>query len=70
MKKILLTLLFVLSMSTYCYSFGDIADDFRDDGSNLSTEGGDQYKMEMQCTTDGSDPTLRSAVFWIKYLHE
>ena len=31
---------------------------------------GDVLEMQMKCTTDGTDPILRSAVFYMSYLHE
>jgi len=36
----------------------------------LECSAGDQLRVEIQCTTDGSDPTVRSAVFEIHYLHD
>jgi len=35
----------------------------------LECEAGDRLRMEVQCTTDGSDPTFRSAVFYMAFLH-
>jgi len=31
---------------------------------------GDVLEMQMKCTTDGTDPILRSSVFYMSYLHE
>lgn len=36
----------------------------------LEVDSSDQLRMEMRCTTDGSDPILRSAVFHLAYLHD
>ena len=36
----------------------------------VEANAGDQMRMEIQCTTDGTDPVLRSAVFYLSYLHE
>lgn len=36
----------------------------------IEANAGDQMRMEVRCTTDASDPTLRSAVFYISYLHD
>ena len=30
----------------------------------------DTFEIQIKCTTDGTDPILRSAVFYIAYLHE
>jgi hypothetical protein len=31
---------------------------------------GDTFEIQIKCTTDGTDPILRSAVFYIAYLHD
>lgn len=36
----------------------------------LECNANDKLRMEIRCTTDASDPTLRSAVFYISYLHD
>ena len=36
----------------------------------IESNAGDQFRMEIQCTTDSTDPTLRSAVFYLAYLHD
>ena len=36
----------------------------------IEADAGDSFRMEVQCTTDGSDPTFRSAVFEMHYLHD
>jgi hypothetical protein len=36
----------------------------------IEASSSDQMRIEIECTTDGSDPTLRSAVFYISYLHD
>ena len=36
----------------------------------MEAEAGDAYIIQVTCVTDGSDPIVRNAIFWIKYLHE
>lgn len=36
----------------------------------IEASANDVFQMQIQCTTDASDPTLRSAVFYIAYLHD
>ena len=36
----------------------------------IEASAGDTFRMEVQCTTDGTDPTFRSAVFYLQYLHD
>jgi len=36
----------------------------------IEAEAGDQFRIEVQCITDGSDPTFEHAVFYLSYLHE
>ena len=36
----------------------------------LELNAGDQLRLETTCLTDASDPTFRSAVFYIAYLHD
>ncbi|MFH1627546.1 MAG: hypothetical protein ABIE47_02345 [Pseudomonadota bacterium] len=31
---------------------------------------GDEYVMQVTCETDGSDPTIRNAIFYLIYLHD
>ena len=35
----------------------------------LEAAAGDKYEMQIKCTTDGTDPILRSAVFYLALLH-
>jgi hypothetical protein len=36
----------------------------------IEATAGDQMRMEVRCITDNSDPTFRSAVFYMTYLHD
>lgn len=36
----------------------------------FEVEGVEKFVMETTCTTDGSDPIIKSAVFYLSYLHE
>lgn len=36
----------------------------------LEADAGDEFIMQVQCTTDASDPTIHDAIFYITYLHE
>ena len=35
----------------------------------VEANAGNTLRMEMKCTTDGTDPILKSAVFYLQYLH-
>ena len=36
----------------------------------IEADAGDKYVMQVTCETDGSDPVLKSAIFYLIYLHE
>ena len=36
----------------------------------LEADAGDTFRMEVQCITDGSDPTFKNAIFNLAYLHD
>lgn len=36
----------------------------------IEATAGDTFRMETTCNTDASDPTFRSAVFYLSYLHD
>jgi len=36
----------------------------------IESAAGDTFRMEITCNTDGTDPILRSAVFYLAYLHD
>lgn len=36
----------------------------------LEIDAGNQLRMEVTCSTDGSDPTMKESVFYLSYLHD
>jgi len=36
----------------------------------IEASAGDTFRFEITCTTDGSDPVVRSAIYYIAYLHD
>ena len=36
----------------------------------IEANAGDKFQMEVTCNTDGTDPTFKSAVFYLAFLHD